>query len=120
MSGFNGANGGERPAGTAQSLVLHWVDGTLIDPIDGLWAHRYLVSCCRLLSLNLIHASHARQPISLLIGPVRELIVAHHVRLLFLIVPILNKLVNFVKELHSELQLILGRILFAERGNIDI
>lgn len=43
---------------------------------------------------------------------------AHHVRLLFLIVPILNKLVNFVKELHSELQLILGCVLLAERGNI--
>jgi hypothetical protein len=34
---LNRAGGGERPAGAALALVLHWGDGTLGNPIDGGW-----------------------------------------------------------------------------------
>ena len=41
VSTLNSAGGGEGPAGTALSLVLNWVDGTLLSPVDlnivGLW-----------------------------------------------------------------------------------
>lgn len=34
---FQSSDGGESPTGTALSLVLNCVDGTLIDPVDGWW-----------------------------------------------------------------------------------
>ena len=37
VSSLVGEGGGEGPAGTALSLVLNWVDGTLGSPVNGSW-----------------------------------------------------------------------------------
>ena len=105
MSTLDGASGGEGPAGTASTLVLDWVDGTLGSPVDGVRQ----VAGIELLEVHVLVLSDlvTEKLLVLLIGPGGELVVAENEAGL-LVVVLLNLGILGGEDLHSELVLLLG------------
>jgi len=112
---LHGGNGGEGPAGTALSLVLDSVDGTLGSPVD-LSIKDFGVE---LLNLSVVHGGwlSGEDLLVLLMGPGGEFVVTENVRVL-LSVDLVNFFVLDGELLKSEFVLLIGSIADTKSRNM--
>jgi len=115
VSTFNSSNGGESPAGTALSLVLNWVDSSLLSPVD--------LSGGDLVDLLLFESvvlgwKSTGVLLGLVVGHGGEHVVSNGECVLWIGVDLIVSSVSLGEEIHSEGVLFLGSVGDTVVGNV--